>query len=143
MKMTPFFKGFFIITILIVLVAALVTWKWVFKEQDKSVGSQAADMVVPAGLLVKDFENDENKANLKYLNKVIVVTGLTDNKTENDKNITVVLKSNNDVAGVSCSFDKTTLGNTGFEKGKTIKVKGVCTGFLMDVVLIRCVLITN
>jgi hypothetical protein len=139
--MNKLFRNFFIITVLVVLVAGLFVWKWVFKEQDKSVISKTADMVVQADVLVRDFEADENKANIKYLNKVLVVNGSIDSKTMNDKEITVVLKNKGDVAGVSCSFDQSTIGPSTFETGKAIRVKGVCTGFLLDVVLVRCALI--
>ncbi len=139
--MTRFFKIFFIVSLLLIVVAGIITWKWVFKEQDKTVGSSHSDFILPASELVKDFETDENKADDKYLNKIITVSGTIDSETINENEITVILKNRGETAGVSCNFDKTTVEKNMLKNGKTITVKGVCTGFLMDAVLTRCALI--
>ena len=121
-----------------IAIASIFTWKWVFREQEKSVGSHKADITVSAEVIVKEFETDENKANIKYLNKIVAVSGTINSQTVNDKDITVILKNEEATAGVSCSFDKTTIAGSSLVKGRKITVKGLCSGFLMDVVLNRC-----
>lgn len=121
--------------------AGIFIREWVYKEPDKSVGNRSTDIIISAGQLVKAFEEDENSANAKYLNKIIEVTGIIKSITENDKEICVVIKDDNATAGVSCSFDLSTIEKSNFVPGKSIIVKGICNGFLMDVVLNKCVVI--
>ncbi len=142
-NMSKVIKRIIIIVILIVALACILTWKWVFREQEKSVGSRKADIVVPATEMVKEFETDENKANIKYLNKVVAVSGIINSQTVNDKDITVILKNDGATAGVSCSFDKTTVDKSSISPGRNITAKGLCSGFLMDVVLNRCSIVNT
>ena len=43
------------------------------------------------------------------------------------------------MGGVSCEMQDTS-GTENIKAGDSVTIKGVCTGVLMDVVLVRCVL---
>ncbi len=126
--------------ILIVAVAVFITWKWVFREAKTNVSSQKADISIDAATLVQNFETNEDSANVKYLNKIISISGIVDNLKENEDNITVYVKNPDDMSGVMCSFDKTTIDPASLKPGDKVKIKGICSGYLLDVVLNKCAL---
>ena len=134
----------YIILISFVVVAAvigLLALRWVYKPAATSVDAEKADVVISAGDLVNQFETDETAANKSYLDKIVLVTGTIESVSEDQTVITVSLKNPGDLSGVLCSFDNTTLKKEDFITGKQIKVKGICTGYLMDVVLTKCSLV--
>lgn len=75
---------------------------------------------IPISQLADDYAADETKANEKYLNKAIVVSGtVTDVQTNQDGKILVILEDK-----VQCTMrDSATVS-----AGSTITVKGFCTG---------------
>lgn len=98
-------------------------------------------VVKQATELVKEFENDEAKANLAYNDKVISVIGKIAKADLNDSTRNLLLAGESAMAGVLCQFEAVYIKQIEKMKaGDFVKVKGVCTGVLMDVVLTRCVL---
>ena len=85
------------------------------------------------------FEENETQANTKFLNQVIEVTGVVSEILTNQENNTVVvLKSNDQLFGISCTLEQHAVM---LSEGDSIILKGICTGYLSDVVLINCVII--
>ena len=79
------------------------------------------------------YKKDEKIANTLYLNKVIEVTGEIARAKANQAGFTVVyLKTTDPIFGVNCTF-KESPGD--LKKGDQIKFKGICTGFLEDVII--------
>jgi hypothetical protein len=124
--------------VIIAAVAVFITWKWVFREAETDVSSQKADITMDAAALVQSFETNEDSANAKYLNKIIGISGNVDTIKVNDDNITVYLKNPEDMSGVMCSFDKSAIDPTSIKQGDKVKIKGICSGYLLDVVLNKC-----
>jgi hypothetical protein len=95
--------------------------------------------VKQAAELVKEFEEDEAAANRMYGDKVVSVAGKIVKTEMSDSTRNILLAGESAMAGVLCQFE--TVDNSGAEVLKTgdlVKIKGVCTGILMDVVLTRC-----
>ena len=63
---------------LVVIVIAVFVKFYIFRKADTSVASRNADVVIEAGDLVKSFDQDEKTANVKYLNKIVMVNGIVD-----------------------------------------------------------------
>lgn len=114
---------------------------YVFKESATTVASQKADFVVEAGDLLSTFEKDEKVANDKYLNKIVEVKGLVDNVTDTKDDITVYIKQKGKTSGIMCSFDKKEFKRKGAKSGDEVSVKGICSGYLMDVILNKCAVV--
>ena len=69
---------------------------------------------------------------------MIEVTGAVAGINTNQEGKTIVqLQSNDALFGVNCTMEK----ETGIKQGETVTIKGVCSGFTTDVILIRCYLI--
>ncbi|MDP5105891.1 MAG: OB-fold putative lipoprotein [Polaribacter sp.] len=104
-----------------------------------NVAASKSDISLSADKILTDFTSDENAANAVYLEKIIEVNGIiSDVKIENEKGI-ITLKTNDDFGSVLChlSENATKEMNT-LKTGQSIRLKGICTGFLMDVILVKC-----
>ena len=102
--------------------------------------SLKSDFRLDASELIKDFDENEQTANAKYSDKTISVRGVVSMIQSTDSSATVFLKGESAVASVICQFqkaDKEKLAN--LKKGEEVVIKGVCSGYLMDVILVRCV----
>lgn len=88
------------------------------------------------------FDENESEANEKFLDEVIDVEGTVKKiNIESDKSI-VQLETSHMMGGVICEFEAGALKEIPSE-GDVIRVRGICTGKLMDVVLVRCILLNN
>lgn len=128
--------------LLLGLLAAGIGFYLYFKPV-KSFENASPDMSLDAGTLVKDFQADENKANSRYLNKLLQVSGTVSDISEDEKGLTNInLGVDGEMAMVSCSMDTTVRSDfSSVKSGQTVRLKGLCSGMLMDVVLVKCVLI--
>lgn len=108
-----------------------------------NMSSKSADLTVNAADLVKAYQASEPDANAKYLNKVIQVSGTVGEVTKNDKGEqTIYLDGGDPMARVSCELDThTDQKDQSFTTGQPVTFKGICTGYLSDVQLNRCVLV--
>lgn len=120
------------------LIVAIFIWLYAFRKADLSVASQKAETEIAATDLLKKFESNETEANTTFLGKVIIVSGTIDKITEDSTNVSVYLKNPEDISGVMCGFNKTMIDKTTIKTGSTLRIKGICTGYLMDVVLNKC-----
>lgn len=106
------------------------------------MGSASADFKMAATELFEQFDADETAANAKYLDKVIEVEGSVLSVSEEEESITITLEAGGMLGGVICQLDPLTKHEkTSFAEGEKLKIKGICTGMLMDVVLVRCVIL--
>jgi hypothetical protein len=109
------------------------------KPSEKTVSAHAA-YAVNAMQLFNEFNDDEPTANQKYLNQVLSVEGrITEISAVDSVGLTVFLETSNPLFGVSCQLPEGDKGRT-LKRGDNVRIKGLCTGKLMDVVLVRCVL---
>lgn len=138
-------KLFFIIIALVVLflIAALVSGLYFKYMPDKNLNKVKADFVLPANKLFNEFDSNEEQANKKYMDRIIEVSGNIAEINEDQKGAKVItLKNKDDFSGVLCTLkenETATLSN--YKINQPIKIRGVCTGMLMDVVLNKCVVI--
>jgi hypothetical protein len=90
---------------------------------------------------VRQFEANESEANAKYADQPISVYGVAHSIETTDTTATVFLNDGNSITSVVCQFG----GGSNEEirklkKGEPVTIKGICSGYLMDVVMVRCVL---
>jgi hypothetical protein len=127
--------------LILALVAAFVVWQYTFRKTSTSVDDQKTDLECTATELVTAFETDETAANALYLGKILEVSGTVEAVTEDSLGISVYLKDQDALAGVMCSFDRQNVESALLLNGTQVTVKGLCTGYLMDVVLNKCLLV--
>ncbi|HEY2726872.1 MAG TPA: hypothetical protein VGI61_06840 [Parafilimonas sp.] len=94
---------------------------------------------ITAVAIFDSFSHNEQSANAHFLNKAIQVTGKVSALKKNQAGQTVVyLQSSDPVFGVNCTFKQYPGIIT---KGSTITFKGICTGYLSDVILNQGIII--
>lgn len=130
-------KVYLILTLIgLVIIGAIIYTK--INAAPDSVLDMKTDFVLTAEKLLLDFEENENEANKKYLDKVIEIEGQV-SKVDVDKGKTsVYLDAKNDLSNIIFQLNEENLNIT---KGDKIKLKGVCTGYLLDVILVRAKII--
>ncbi len=90
--------------------------------------------------LYSEFLHSENIADKKWVGKIINVSGIISSVTESGDYISLNLQATSD-GGVNCSILKKDLDTDDkFKKGDSVNIKGKCTGFLMDVNLVDCLI---
>ena len=112
----------------------VVMWN---KAPDKVEGSKGIPLT--ATQLCTEFGADEAAANHKYLNKALEVTGTVSEVSKNQDGIPVVILQGDDPSmNVQCSMREK---NVAVAVGKTITIKGFCSGNTMfDVLLTDCII---
>ena len=131
MKRKKIFRILAILIIAGVLVGGGIGLYMFFMPQ-RDIQKLPVDYNIAASDLVAEYLEDASSANRKYLSadgesKIIEVTGKVARISENFNNEKVVLlKSNNDKAGVSCTFmHETNHRVNGLETGDNVTIKGV------------------
>lgn len=113
---------------------------YMYVKPNPSVANMKTDVTLTAGDLLAAFETDEAAANAEYLDQVIALSGtISSIATNEDGLLTLTLDTGNPVSGVICEMEADR-DHGDLAEGQTISLKGLCTGYLMDVVLVRCVL---
>lgn len=89
------------------------------------------------------YSNYEDSANKKYLGEIVEITGrVVEIENQLDTLLTILLGDSLQPGRVSCLIDKKqTAAAKNILLGDVLKLKGICTGYLMDVELNRCVII--
>jgi len=91
---------------------------------------------VTATELYTQFSSDHIQANQAYLNKVLQVSGrVLSIKNSPYAGPVVVLSTGDPLFGVACSLNQVAPSAKPVKPGETIIIKGICTGYLSDVVL--------
>lgn len=129
-------KILFIITILLMsgISYALYVWNKPHRDVKDEKG-----ILVSASAIFDSFTVNETRANELYLNKAILVSGdISEVKKNQDGQAVVYLKTNDPLFGVNCTFKE----DPGpLKKGMTITFKGICTGYLSDVIINQGIII--
>ncbi len=90
---------------------------------------------VAALKLVADYETNEALANNEYLDKVLEITGEIVEISKNQKGETVISLDGTGMGTVRCTLEGVPAHEV---KTKTqATVRGICTGYLMDVIVVR------
>ena len=91
--------------------------------------------------LFREFSENEPLATKNYNGKVLEVTGIVSSTAINLEGKTIVQLQTDDLMfGINCTMEK----DPGIiNEGETVTIKGICSGFTTDVILIHCYLIKN
>ena len=100
-----------------------------------------SDHQIQASVLFDAFINNKMQANSDYLDKVLEVVGpLKKVDYDEAKTLVLTLDSNHEEGNVLCKMEKPgTQLISQIHLGETVKLKGRCLGYRLDVVLCNCV----
>lgn len=130
MRQRHVLKKWFFAALLLAAVAGTAGYYYLNKPH-RSVADENGIMV-SADSLFREFATDEAVANARYLNAVLRVEGVIKSVERNTENKqVVVLDAGDPMFGVNCTLEK----EASVEEGQTVVIKGICTGYLADVVI--------
>lgn len=124
-------------TVLIGSALLLVYTKW--NKAPESIENIEALQISAVDLFLA-FSENEQQATETYNGKVLEITGIVSSTATNQDGKKIVqLQTNDPLFGINCTMEK----ESEIKEGKTVTIKGVCSGFTTDVILIRCYLINK
>ncbi|HRH99724.1 MAG TPA: hypothetical protein PK006_01615 [Saprospiraceae bacterium] len=129
---------------LLILLAGLVAY-YLYNKPHEEIGE--AKYKVQAAELAKEFSDNEETATKKYVgtneNMIVVeVTGQITQILQDTSGTTLYLETGDPINGVSCVLDKFSKQiKSQFNQGEQIKLKGLITGKLTDIIIDRCVVL--
>ena len=127
----------YLITIIIITLITIVLILKINKSSQKDKIKNKSDFSFTSNELIKKFKNNQENAKNLYSDKIIEVSGKIKEISYLNNKTTVILKSENIDFGVICELNP--LENIeNLEKNKTIRIKGICKGYLKDVILLNC-----
>jgi len=136
-------KKISIYILIIGLLGIFIGYK-MYNKPHINVAKKSVDINITANTLLADFSSDETKANTKYLDKIIAVKGMVTNIEFNGEKVAISLQTEDDFGSVVCYLVKDEFKKSAeIKEGQEVILKGICTGFLMDVILVKCVIINS
>jgi hypothetical protein len=133
-------RKLFLLVILLWFLALGYWAYYIYTKPHESTKNINADVTIKAADLYRQYFVNETEADKKYLNKIIKVEGKISEITINGTVQIYVLEAQS-AGSISCQMAPSEIAKkTGVEKGSTVSIKGRCTGFLMDLNLVDCVM---
>lgn len=135
-------KKIFVLMLILAIGAASFGFYYYNKPRTGVSGLDAV-AIVDAKVLFEEYNNNEEASNTKYLGKVIEVSGIVKAVETDDRGtMSVVIDSGNEMGSVNCQFEKRD-EMPDMDKGSSVRIKGFCSGLLMDVVIVDCEIVSE
>ena len=105
---------------LLFFIAFFGTLFFTYNKPHKDFSAAQTDITLEAAKLYEHYQNDLSDANLKFLDKVLLVNGPV---TELNSNLVII------GGNIVCSLDSSYVLDTGIKLDDKISVKGRCIGY--------------
>jgi hypothetical protein len=129
--------------VLIIAISGTLYSLYLFNLKHPDTAKAKPDFVITSTVLQKEFEDNEKAASVRYINKILEVSGTIISITPADSShFNISLKTGSDLSSVICTFPAI-MDESKFKAGEEITLRGECSGFLMDVLLNNCSMITG
>jgi hypothetical protein len=126
-----------------IALAGILAGLYYYNLQPGDLQKVKPDFVMTSAELLKAFEDNEAEANTRFVKKIIEVSGIIESvKTVENNALNISLKTESDLSSVICTLTPVT-DTSEFIPGSWITLRGECSGFLMDVLLNNCTVITE
>ena len=113
-----------------------------YNKPSRNLAEEKADLAIAAPELYRQFSENETQANQQYLDKVVQVRGVLQTINRSEGGLNLILEAGSEMGGVICEIPSANVPEgLNLQTGKELTIKGQCTGFLMDVVLVKCVIV--
>jgi RecJ-like exonuclease len=126
------------IPLLLLLGAA---WAYhLYVKPHQSAAGETADFTVDGDSLYSQYQANEHIADAKFLGKVIEVRGKLSDIQHNGNAEVWILSQQGGGGGINCQLFAGVKPDPEPKTGDIVTLKGRCTGYLMDVNLVDCVM---
>ena len=133
----------FIYGLLLIALLVLCIWGYRVYEEPalKNITTANTEENLKVGELITLFQHNEVEANISYVDKVIEVEGIIkDISTTNDR-YTILLESEAFTKHfIMCDMSPLSVKRVNkLVIGDTVTLKGICKGYLLDVIMLNCI----
>jgi hypothetical protein len=140
--MKPSVKIVFLI-VLLIAIGGLFAGLYLYNLKPKDLQKAKPHYSISAVDFQKAFDENEKAASARYINKIIEVSGTIGSVKTGEKNtFNVTLITGNELSSIIGTFHNIS-DTTVFKTRNQIIIRGVCSGFLMDVLLNNCVVVKS
>lgn len=135
-------KRYYVLALVVLLGVIGAGAYFQYNKPARNLAEEKADLSVPATELYRQFSENEAQANQQYLDKVVLVKGTIKSFAPDNKGgLNLALASGSEMGDVTCEFAPGSAPEIStLKQGQPVTVKGQCTGYLTDVLLVKCVL---
>ena len=113
-----------------------------YNKPHKDIRTSKADLTLNAEYFLNQFLEDEDAASKKYADNIIQLNGEVFEISTQDGNSVITLKNEHSEAGIICQLvPEDNMNALKLKKGHNVTIKGVCNGFLLDVIMVRCIIV--
>ncbi len=135
-------KKILLLTTAIAMITGVAFAYYLYHKPHQSVSNETPAFTLDATSLVSEYDSNEKKANTKYLGKIIEVKGVVSEKSKNSAGQYCITLQGPDLAGIGCEFEPQAQSNVlQIKEGQEVCIKGICSGVLMDVVMVDCTVV--
>ncbi|CAM1345357.1 OB-fold protein [Tenacibaculum amylolyticum] len=137
-------RYYILLSIISILLVGYLLYYFLYNNSLQNIVHKAPEFSLESNELLDAYMTNEMGSEKKYTDKVITVHGTIKEISFFNNRTTIVLNSNIPDAGIICDLD-----DSQSEKIKHLKenqelyVKGVCKGYLKDVILLNCFIDTK
>ncbi len=133
-----------LVTAFMGIVALLLFLKEWNKKPNRVDRSTEIEISISSEDLLASFISDEAAANAAYIEKTIEVQGKVKEISFLNNRYTVILQGKGEYSCLMCDMDPEQMAQIqSIQKGDMITLRGICKGFLMDAILLNCILINQ
>ena len=136
-------KNIFFIIIITTLIIINVNFYVIpyFSSQEKNLEFTTSEVALNSDDLVNSYVSNPNNSDSLYTGKIIEISGFVKEITFLNNRNTVLLYTKNKASGVICDVHPSQIEKVKkLKENQKITVKGICKGFLKDVILLNCYL---
>lgn len=134
-------KKSLVLVFFLVIVLGLALTVYVYNKPHVNVKESDAVYVLNAENLINEYQQNETVTNEKYSENVIQVKGKVFEISTLKGNSVITLKDENLESSIICHMlPEENMKALKLKKGQNIEIKGICTGYLLDVIMVRCTL---
>ena len=113
---------------------------YMYNKPVASLEKKKADAEVTADQLITAYETDEQAADSLYLGKVVQVKGKVSHVAQEDGTTKIQLETSNPISLIICEMEESNT-ITEVKSGDEVTIKGMCSGYLSDVILVQSTLV--
>lgn len=113
-----------------------------YNRADKNIKDIPVDLKVSSSFLITEFVLDTKKAESLYSNKLLQISGKVKEITFLNNRNTLILQGQTEFESILCEIQITEEEKLKkLKKDQEVILKGICKGFLKDVIVLNCLLV--
>lgn len=113
-----------------------------YNKPHRSVNRDEPAFRLTVPQLAEAYAQDEEKANTLYSGKVLEVEGTLKEMILSDSTLILLMGEGSQALGISCYLNRDQKNKyRSLKRGGQVRVKGICNGLLLDIVMDKCILV--